>query len=113
MNETELDFLTQVFYTNAPYDYSLEITDKRDKHYHGLCQPDAKVCVLFKPDSFKSAMFTLLHELAHARMNKGHTYLWEREFVSLLKKYKFTPDEVLNLTSQIGPAMKEWINDNA
>ena len=112
MKEELLDELVDLFYNEAPYDWTIEIdSDDPPENVRGICFPTTKVVVLFAPQSYVEAKWAVLHELAHARMNRGHTLYWEQEFVRLLKKYNFPRSEVTFMTNSIGPVMQEWITN--
>lgn len=109
MNENELDKLVGVFYDNAPYDYVLTVENHKRKYLYGMCIYDKKACILFAPESYNEALFTMLHEIAHARVqHKTHSETWEKEFVQLLKKYDF-PKYQARTMAPMSANMKEWI----
>lgn len=94
MTDDELNRLEYIFYREAPYNYVLEIKDKPRKYFLGSCSYDAQVCFIYGPENYTSALITMLHELAHARiqapyeMARGHTERWEQEFIYLLDRHK-------------------------
>lgn len=112
MNEEQLENLTNIFYLEAPYDYVLQITDKKSKHLLGVCLYQEKLCVIFGPNSYIDALITALHELAHARIqHQTHSDTWEKEFVRLLTKYKVSPLNVKLHSHIMGPNVKEYISN--
>ena len=111
MTEDELDKLFDVFYENAPYDYVLSVSERKPKMVKGLCSYDEKVCVVFSPQSYLGALYTVLHELAHAIIqHQTHSDVWEKKFVELLTKYDFPRDLALNQGTIYGPNVKEYAN---
>lgn len=114
MNENEIEHLEDIFYTEAVYDYVLVIEKRKRKYFYGSCNYDGKVCYIYGPENYMSALFTMLHEIAHARIrHTTHSDVWEKEFVRLLHKYKF-PKNVNTIGSHImGPNVKEYFGVNA
>ena len=93
MTEDEIDRLYDIFYNEAPYDYILAIEPKKQRFYLGACFYDEKICRIFGPDTYDRALFTMFHEIAHARIqHKTHSAMWAKEFVKLLKLYKYPKD---------------------
>ena len=111
MDENELDKLTGIFYNEAPYDYVLTINSKKRKRLRGVCIYALKACVVFAPESYNEALFTMLHEIAHARVqHKTHSETWEKEFVQLLRKYNFPRYQAAAMAPS-SPNMRKWIEE--
>ena len=102
MTDNELQQLEFIFYNEAPYDYVLEVQNRRRKYYLGSCSYDGKVCFLYGPEDYTSALITMLHEIAHARIEteyreaRGHTEAWEMEFIFLLNKHNIDKQAIRN-----------------
>lgn len=100
MTDDDFERLEFIFYNEAPYDYVLEIVDKPRKYFRGSCSYDYQVCFIYGPEDYTSALITMLHEIAHARiqapyaMARGHTEKWEQEFIFLLDKHKVNKDTI-------------------
>lgn len=111
MNDSELDKLMGIFYTEAPYDYIIDPDEKHVKGSHGWCDYQTKICNVWIGDTYERALFIMFHELAHANIqHKTHSDTWEKEFVRLLEKHKY-PREVAKSFNYIeGPNFKEWIH---
>jgi hypothetical protein len=107
LSEAEEAILTGIFYREAPYDYVLSFEPKKQKHYKGMCVYDEKVCIIFGADDYYGALQTMLHEIAHARTQKSHTDLWEKELVRLLDKYNF-PRHLAGEGTVMGPNVKAY-----
>jgi hypothetical protein len=98
LKDSEIDKLTEIFYQEAPYDYILSIEIRKNKHYRGACFYQEQICRLFGPDNYIEALFTMLHEIAHARIqHKTHSDMWAKEYVRLLRRYQFPKDEAKRL----------------
>lgn len=93
LTDTEIDDLHGIFYNEAPYDYILSI-EKRERKYHlGSCNYEQQICRLYAPDNYMRALFTMLHEIAHARIqHKTHSDMWAKEFARLLEYHKYPKD---------------------
>lgn len=110
MLQNEIEELEEIFYSEAPYDYALSIIDRKSKYVHGACFYDEKMCAIFGPDTYDEALFTMLHEIAHARIqHKTHSDVWEKEFVYLLGKYKVSAKTVKNMRTIHGPNVREYV----
>ena len=110
MNEAQFSLLEKMFYETAPPDYILHFENVKRQVLRGFCDYSKKLCVLYKQDDIFDAMWTLLHELAHAVTGGGHTIAWETAFVRLLDKYAF-PKEEKPPFSQTGPIIDKWLKE--
>jgi hypothetical protein len=104
--------LMDLFYDEAPYDYVLVVEKKKRKYYKGSCAYDGKVCYVYGPDNYYEALETILHELAHARIqHTTHSDVWEKELVRLLTKYKF-PRYLAGNNVIVGPNVRKYMGDS-
>lgn len=110
LTDDEIDRLYEIFINEAPYDYILSIEIKKKKYYRGACFYQEKICRLFGPDNYIEALFTMLHEIAHARIqHKTHSDMWAKEFVFLLKKYRYPKDKAESL-GVLEPNLLQYIH---
>ena len=85
---------------------------KKQKHYKGMCVYDEQICVIFGADDYYEALETMLHEVAHARIqHKTHSDVWEKELVRLLTKYKF-PRHLVGKNTIMGPNVRRYRESN-
>lgn len=107
LSPDELELIETIFYAEAPWDYQLIINPKRDPYHKGECAPILKVCIVYNPQSFLGALSTVLHELAHAITDKGHTQEWGKQYIRLLEKYDYPKEEISHHAFMFN-ALKEW-----
>lgn len=110
MTRNEIEQLEDIFYSEQLYDFVLAISHRKPRHVLGACDLSDKTVYLYKPLNYYDALFTLLHEIAHARIQSGHTKAWEDEFIRLLNKYDFPRDTKFQSTHLIGPNVMEYLN---
>src|ERR1035437_10906368 len=106
MNEAEFDKLSDLFYREAPWGFSLSI-EEYDPNRYGSCNDADKVITLFGPLDFeyKRVEITVLHEVAHANVNDGrHSQKWVREFIRLLEKHKIDKTYFASIAA-LGPTL--------
>jgi hypothetical protein len=109
LNEEQIDTLMGIFYAEAPYDYVIAFDPSKPKLYKGLCDYTTKVCLVLTKQNYFEALETLLHEIAHARIqHRTHSDVWEKELVRLLDKYKF-PRHLAGKNTIVGPNVQKYI----
>ena len=109
MNEEERDEIEGIFYDEAPYDFVLHFSNRKPGVVRGLCSYDTKICTLFRADTYLDALFVVLHELAHARIqHRTHSETWEAEFVRLLDKYEYPRNLVTRQAEAMGPNLRRY-----
>jgi len=108
LSEAEEDILTDIFYNEAPYDYVIAFEPSKPKLYKGFCSYDDKGCVVLTKQDYYEALETVLHEIAHARIqHRTHSDVWEKELVRLLDKYSF-PRDLVGKNTIMGPNVKAY-----
>lgn len=108
LSEEQEDILTGIFYKEAPYNYVLSFDPEKPAGYKGLCSYDEQVCVVYgNTEDYYDALETMLHEIAHARIQKTHTDEWEKELVRLLTKYNF-PRHLAGRGTIMGPNVRAY-----
>jgi hypothetical protein len=108
LSEAEEAILTGIFYREAPYDYVITFEPSKPKSYKGFCAYDTKDCVVLTKQGYFEALETMLHEIAHARIqHRTHSDVWEKELVRLLTKYKF-PRDLVSKDTIMGPNVKAY-----
>jgi hypothetical protein len=109
LTEYQIDSLMDVFYKEAPHDYTITFETKKRKHVKGACFYAEKVVVIFGFFDYYEALETILHEVAHANIqHRTHSDVWEKELVRLLIKYNF-PRDLAGRNTVVGPNERKYI----
>jgi len=107
ISEEDTELITTIFYMEAPWDYQLIITPQKNPHHKGQCAHSLRTCILYNPQTFLSALSTVLHELAHAITGKDHTNEWAKQYIRLLDKYDYPKEDISNHAFMFNE-LKEW-----
>ena len=111
LTEDQEEELSDIFYAEAPFDFVLTFSKKKHPDVNGVCVYEDKICTILGAEEYKTALITLLHELAHARIqHKTHSDTWEKEFVRLLAKYNVERSYSAFAHTIIGPNIRRYID---